>query len=153
LRAHGVGAINLAACRVEAEDGKIYHPPNLVHDGSAAVLEELGASAKFFPLFQQDTACRSLILNAKASSIDRSGSQHPSVKPVSLLRHLVRLYTPPGGVVLDPFAGSGTTAEAAIQEGFECVLVERDPEYVGDIVRRFGITPAGNRKLSIDDLV
>lgn len=44
---------------------------------------------------------------------DRAGSKHPTVKPVALMRWLVRLVTPPGGTVLDPFAGSGTTGAAA----------------------------------------
>ena len=55
---------------------------------------------------------------------------HPTTKPVDLMRHLVRLVTPPGGRILDPFLGSGTTAIAAIMEGFECVGIEREPEYV-----------------------
>ncbi len=46
------------------------------------------------------------------------------------MRWLVRLVTPPGGLILDPFAGTGTTAEAAILEGFDCVLIERDPDYI-----------------------
>jgi len=54
---------------------------------------------------------------------------HPTVKPIGLMRWLVRLVTPPGGLVLDPFAGSGTTGIAAVLEGFEFVGVERDPEY------------------------
>jgi DNA modification methylase len=49
------------------------------------------------------------------------------VKPLGLMRWLVRLVTPPGGTVLDPFAGTGTTGQAAALEGFRCVLVERDP--------------------------
>lgn len=55
---------------------------------------------------------------------------HPTVKPIALMRWLVRLVTPPGGVVLDPFAGSGTTGCACALEGFEFVGVEREPEYV-----------------------
>ncbi len=46
------------------------------------------------------------------------------------MRHLVRLVTPPGGLVLDPFAGSGTTGVACVMEGFDCLLMEREPEYV-----------------------
>jgi site-specific DNA-methyltransferase (adenine-specific) len=55
---------------------------------------------------------------------------HPTVKPVDLMRHLVRLVTPPGGTVLDPFLGSGTTAIAAELEGFPWIGIEREPEYV-----------------------
>lgn len=54
---------------------------------------------------------------------------HPTVKPIALMRWLVRLVTPPGGTVLDPFAGSGTTGIAAALEGFEFVGIEREPEY------------------------
>lgn len=66
----------------------------------------------------------------------RQGTLHPTVKPVDLMRWLVRLVTPPGGTVLDPFAGSGTTGTACLAEGFDCILVEREAEYVADIRRR-----------------
>jgi site-specific DNA-methyltransferase (adenine-specific) len=56
---------------------------------------------------------------------------HPTVKPIDLMRWLVRLVTPPGGLVLDPFTGSGTTGCAAVLEGFDFVGIEREPEYVG----------------------
>lgn len=57
-------------------------------------------------------------------------NNHPTVKPIALMRYLVRLVTPPGGRVLDPFTGSGTTGIAAVLEGFNFVGVELDPEYV-----------------------
>ncbi len=81
--------------------------------------------------------------SAKADADDRAGSKHPTVKPVDLMRWLCRLVTPPGGVVLDPFAGSGTTGEAAWREGFDAVLVEREPEYQADIRRRLALCTAG----------
>ena len=52
------------------------------------------------------------------------------MKPLELMRHLVRLVTPPGGLVLDPFLGSGTTAIAAQEEGFRCIGIEKEPEYM-----------------------
>jgi DNA modification methylase len=55
---------------------------------------------------------------------------HPTVKPVELMRHLVRLVTPQGGTVLDPFLGSGSTGVAAEQEGFDWIGIEREAEYV-----------------------
>jgi site-specific DNA-methyltransferase (adenine-specific) len=61
---------------------------------------------------------------------------HPTVKPLALMRHLVRLVTPPGGIVLDPFAGSGTTGEAALLEGMGSVLIEREADYAPLIVQR-----------------
>jgi DNA modification methylase len=58
------------------------------------------------------------------------------VKPLDLIRWLCRLITPPGGTVLDMFAGSGTTGEACVVEGFRAVLVEREPAYLPLIVAR-----------------
>jgi DNA modification methylase len=74
--------------------------------------------------------------SAKANKIERAGSNHPTVKPIALLRYLCRLITPPGGKILDPFAGSGTTGEAAILEGFRPIMIEQESEYVDDIIRR-----------------
>lgn len=67
---------------------------------------------------------------------DRFGSRHPTVKPVDLMRWLVALGTPPGGLVLDPFAGSGTTGVAALAGGRRAILIEREPGYVSDIQER-----------------
>ena len=61
---------------------------------------------------------------------------HPTVKPLDLMRWLVRLVTPPGGVVLEPFAGSGTTVEACIIEGFDCIAIEKGEEYLPLIMQR-----------------
>jgi site-specific DNA-methyltransferase (adenine-specific) len=57
-------------------------------------------------------------------------NHHPTVKPTDLMRYLCRLVTPPGGVVLDPFTGSGSTGKAAILEGFRFIGIEREAEYV-----------------------
>jgi hypothetical protein len=77
---------------------------------------------------------------AKASRADRStngaNNTHPTVKPTDLMRWLVRLVTPPGGVVLDPFAGSGSTLVAARAEGVRCIGIEREDEYARIIAAR-----------------
>ena len=73
---------------------------------------------------------------AKASSAERNGSKHPTVKPLDLMRYLCRLVTPPNGLILDPFAGSGTTLEAAHLEGFRCVGIEMSEEYCADVERK-----------------
>ena len=57
-------------------------------------------------------------------------NNHPTVKPVKLMQYLVRLVTPKGGTVLDPFTGSGTTGIACKLEGFEFIGIEREQEYV-----------------------
>jgi len=64
------------------------------------------------------------------------------VKPINLMRYLCRLITPPGGVVLDPFLGSGTTGIAALQEGFKFVGIEKEPEYLA--VAKARITAGGS---------
>ena len=58
-----------------------------------------------------------------------NGNRHPTVKPVNLCRWLCRLATPPGGVVLDPFAGSGSTGKGALMEGFSFYGIEKEEEY------------------------
>jgi DNA modification methylase len=81
--------------------------------------------------------------SSKADADDRLGSRHPTVKPVDLVQYLVRLVTPPGGLVLDPFAGTGTTGEAAWREGARAVLIERETEYQADVRRRMALALAG----------
>ena len=76
---------------------------------------------------------------AKANSSERpnvDGSAHPTVKPLELMRYLVRLVTPPGGTVLEPFGGSGTTIEACVIEGFRCIAIELTEEYLTLIAQR-----------------
>lgn len=90
-----------------------------------------GGASRFFPVFRYE---------AKAPDRERprlaDGTAHPTVKPLDLMRWLVRLVTPPGGTVLDLFAGSGTTGEACVIEGFDCILIERHEPYAQLIVER-----------------
>lgn len=91
---------------------------------------DTGSAARFF-------------WSSKAGTDDRLGSSHPTVKPIDLIQELVRLVTPPKGIVLDCFAGTGTTGEAAYREGFSAILIEREPEYQADIRRRMKLVLAG----------
>ena len=82
---------------------------------------------------------------AKASTSERNAgltqgylNKHPTVKPVELMRWLCRLVTPPGGLVLDPFMGSGTTGVAAKLEGFGFVGIEKDAESFATAQKRLG---------------
>jgi site-specific DNA-methyltransferase (adenine-specific) len=89
-----------------------------------------GGASRFFPVFRYQ---------AKAPTRERvkvDGIAHPTVKPLELMRWLVRLVTPPGGTVLEPFAGSGTTVEAAVLEGFQCIAIEREADYLPLIAAR-----------------
>jgi len=84
---------------------------------------------------------------AKASRAERNAGLerniHPTVKPVALMKYLIRLVVPKGGVVLDPFLGSGTTAVAAIEEGVEWIGCEREPEYLEIIKARVAAAQPG----------
>jgi DNA modification methylase len=83
-----------------------------------------GGASRFFPVFRYE---------AKAPASERprlsDGTAHTTVKPLALMQWLVRLVTPPGGTVLDPFAGSGTTLEACVIEGFDVIGVEREEPF------------------------
>lgn len=72
-----------------------------------------------------------------------SRNHHPTVKPVELMNHLVRLVTPPGGICLDPFLGSGTTALAAVASGRRCIGIERDESYLPLAPRRLRLLRRG----------
>jgi site-specific DNA-methyltransferase (adenine-specific) len=100
-------------------------PANIIHDGSHEVLE-------LFPQAGKDSAAR-FFYCAKPNTKEKTcngtiENKHVTVKPLSLIQYLCRLITPPGGTVLDPFAGSGTTAIACMREGFNYILIELEEE-------------------------
>ena len=139
--AYGTGAINVDNCRVgndvlpaqvrvvtrmgtfqgaegnETPERTGRWPANLIHDGSEEVCLALKSGARFF-------------YSAKTGKDDReTDNNHPTVKPTTLMAYLCRLVTPPGGTVLDPFMGSGSTGKAATVNGFRFIGIERDPAY------------------------
>ncbi len=150
--AHGTGALNIDGCRVAGtwkpvapnaggrrggvmgaatqHPGGECHaagrwPANVVLDDTTA--HGIGTEARYF-------YC------AKAPTKERprhdDGTAHPTVKPLTLMRWLVRLVTPPGGTILEPFAGSGTTLEAALLEGFHAIGIEANEDYLPLIRQR-----------------
>ena len=152
---HGTGAINVDGCRVGDSTGR--WPANLIHDGSEDVVwcfpqttpspskpvrqgggqgykpgAEYGAARDGFGVGYGDSGSAARFFYcAKASKADRGVENvHPTVKPTELMRYLCRLVTPPGGVVLDPFMGSGSTGKAAVLEGFRFIGIEREAEYL-----------------------
>jgi site-specific DNA-methyltransferase (adenine-specific) len=72
--------------------------------------------------------------NSKLKAVEKAsagvGNNHPTVKPVALMRYLIKLVTPPNSIVLDPFSGSGSTGMAAVELGHEFIGCELDPAYV-----------------------
>jgi DNA modification methylase len=157
LGCKGLNALQIEACRVGTR-----WPANIVHDGSPEVVglfpdnagqaapltshssdkhrncygafagteegfaphDELGSAARFF-------YC------ARASAAERGeGNYCETVKPLELMQYLVRLVTPPGGCVLDPFMGSGTTGLAARAEGFTFVGIDNDPGHFAYVAKR-----------------
>jgi site-specific DNA-methyltransferase (adenine-specific) len=74
--------------------------------------------------------------NPRNRGLQRRGNFHPTVKPIELMRYLVRLVTPNDGVVLDPFTGSGTTGMACVLEGVRFIGIEREADYVAIAERR-----------------
>ena len=128
---HGTGAVNIGGCWTVRRDGKKHSPSSAMHDGSEAVRR----------ILEKDAPTASLSLNEfffvpKPGKKERDGNPHPTAKPVALMRHLVRLVTPPGGIVLDPFMGSGTTALAARAEGMDFIGMEREGEFFETARRR-----------------
>ena len=175
--AHGVGGLNIDACRVDgasAPAGRF--PANVLLDEHAAkemdeqsgvlksganlphhvmknagdvygtygpmtgynIPADSGGASRFFPVFKYQAKApkkeRPVI-----ESEDGSKIQHPTVKPEKLMEWLVELITPPGGVVLDPFAGSGTTLQAALNKGFQPIGIEQEADYIQLIKKRLGL--------------
>lgn len=134
-------------------------PANLIHDGSAEVVAlfpesssgamksgtqraaQEGPGSVCYGTYGGNTTSRNIEASsgsaarffyaAKASKADRGADNvHPTVKPTDLMAYLVRLVTPPGGTVLDPFTGSGSTGKACMREGFGFIGCELSPEYL-----------------------
>lgn len=132
-------------------------PANVIHDGSDEVLaafpdakgqqgdlKETGrarpSSGRFGDMapplahparIESETSAARFFYCAKASKLDRGeGNTHPTVKPTDLMAYLVRLVTPPGGVVLDPFMGSGSTGKAAMRESMRFIGIDMTEEYI-----------------------
>jgi hypothetical protein len=95
-----------------------------------------GGVGRFFKACEYTEEERRIFYCGKVKPKERGSSKHPTLKPLALMRYLCRLVTPKGGLILDPFAGSGTTGQAAIEEGFDAILIEREQEYVNDCERR-----------------
>jgi hypothetical protein len=155
LRGSADGSLNGGGC-VSIDAGR--WPANLIHDGSEEVVGLSGSAARFFYCAKaskrdRDEGCEGfdmkpsyMVENGSKTAAAANGvrydrttvqrNNHPTVKPTDLMRYLCRLVTPPGGTVLDPFAGSGSTGKGAVLEGFNFIGIEREAEYVEIAKRR-----------------
>lgn len=179
VQEHGVGAINVDACRVGDEvrtydltmvsgqhsvtggglnqkSGEVTvqgrFPANFIHDGSDEVVQHFpDNSQRFFyhakvsraerhtgldnpgPLFPgADGGGWQVVQTNNGDTTNKSnvGNNHPTVKPVALMKYLVQLVTPKGGKVLDPFNGSGSTGMACVELGMDYTGIDLDPHYI-----------------------
>jgi len=93
--------------------------------GNLISRDDTGTAARFFLQVDPDP----FFYCAKASPSERAGCKFPTVKPLKLIKYLVTLITPPGGIVLDPFLGSGTTGIACNELGFDWVGIDLDTSF------------------------
>jgi DNA modification methylase len=152
---HGTGGINIDASRVGESSAQGRFPANLVlTEGEATEMLDAQASQEVSRFFYCAKISRSerhaglekavdakRMSDARPNSPDmtgkfpdhdgreKTGNHHPTVKPKKLMSYLIRMITPPGGVVLDPFMGSGSTGLAAKEAGFSFLGVEKEPDY------------------------
>ncbi|RLG44751.1 MAG: site-specific DNA-methyltransferase [Thermoproteota archaeon] len=151
---HSTGGINIDGCRVGSEGQRGRYPANIIHDGGEDVLNVFPVNSGSGKVTNKRKTHQSFGRNGtfkqrahetdyswsgssmgttsrffyctKASPAERDNSTHPTIKPIALMRYLVKLITPPNGVVLDPFMGSGSTLIAAHYEGFDSIGIEID---------------------------
>lgn len=146
----GTGCLNIDGCRIQTESR---FPANILHDGSSEALEVFPnnntSASRFFYCAkaskkEKDEGLEDFEKRRHSDRIKDDGvggdnprnrtnkakkNVHPTVKPISLMKYLCRLITPPKGIVLDTFMGSGSTGIGAILEGFSFIGIEREEEY------------------------
>ena len=154
---------NAKADLVDNEKGRF--PANVIHDGSEEVLDEFEkygdtkstggggdktfwydkkvgtTTTKEYPKlvgYNDVGSPAKFFYSPKASKKEKGDTEHPTVKPVELMKYLVRLVTRKKGIVLDPFAGTGTTGEAALLQNRKYYMIEKNKKYFKDIEKRVG---------------
>lgn len=149
VQRYGTGAINIDDCRIPRSDGRMGYPSTVFHSGDPVVMN-------WFAGLGGDSRKDEFFYCAKARAADKvfrcptcgtrtvgmkppcghDPESHPTAKPLSLLSALIKMHAPPGGIVLDPFMGTGPIPQVAIANGFRAVGVERDEVYFGDALAR-----------------
>jgi site-specific DNA-methyltransferase (adenine-specific) len=130
---------------LDEQSGKLKSGSNCVRSKEGSFIEHggLGKAGDVQITYGDTGGASRFFYCAKASKSERGeGNTHPTVKPLKLMEYLVRLVTPPNGIVLDPFAGSGTTLLAAQNEGFNYIGIEKEKAHCDIINKRIN----GNNK-------
>lgn len=174
---HGTGALNIGAVQVTRKDGETRYPANIITDGSKVVEKGFAGGDSNFnscSLSILDELLNPILYYSKAQERDRefgldkhesevrrstlfSGNDtefkniHPTVKPLALMRHLVRLVSRPGDTILDCFLGSGSTGCAAILENRRFVGMELNQDYFGVAEARIRRTVELKEKFKVSD--
>ena len=122
-KGNGKGAYNYAGREYNNKDTSMFNGDK---PQAPSNFNDSGNASRFF---------KSIIYQAKSSKSDRNSNGavkniHPTCKPTKLMEYLIKMVTPKGGVVLDPFAGSRTTGVACQNTGHNYILIEKEPEYV-----------------------
>lgn len=159
VREWGTSAINVDGCAIDTDDkikqyktifkdGKdktVRYPANFIHDGSPEVVDMFPSKgskneSRFFYCPKPTPKEREEGLeNINIKTFNKKKNIHPTVKPIELMSYLCKMVTPPNGVVLDPFMGSGSTGKAAKKEGFNFIGIERDQDFFNLAKARCGI--------------
>jgi len=175
---YGVGALNIDATRIERDQEEARFPANVIgeiaepyqkyfycpkvsrrerhigYDLNDVPTNEFNdpGKVKDHPLWDESIGSSVSRLQDKIRKMNPVGNNHPTVKPIELMKYLIKLITPKGGRVLDPFNGSGSTGCAAVELGYEYVGIELDPKYVDIACRRIAAWIAEHNPTTYNEL-
>jgi len=163
---YGVGALNIDATRVPYDTNDLYKPGQVMPYAKKVILEQANSEVIGKDAHEENTGWVAPELGRFPSNvlgeilqadyqkyfycpkvsrrerhigfddIEKQGNNHPTVKPIELMKYLIKLITPPGGTVLDPFNGSGSTGCAAVELGYDYIGCELDPAYIDISLKR-----------------
>jgi site-specific DNA-methyltransferase (adenine-specific) len=166
-----------AGTQRSTDGGYMGHMPPVISNDTYG---DMGGASRYFPTFryvakasrsERNRGCEEIEAQRKSNyaphdpnenklqtrlhgSVERRGNHHPTVKPLALMSWLITLITPPGGLVLDPFAGSGSTLVAAKMAGWQYLGIEREAAYVAIAEARLNAVVAGESatpELTLED--
>lgn len=158
VQEYGTGALNIDACRIDSEPDqnqgrfpsnvlgeipdyqKYFYCPKVSraerHLGFELTAIPANSSGMFDQAYNQNSEFAGKLYTAIQNETLHAGNNHPTVKPLALMAYLIKLVTPPGGSVLDPFNGSGSTGLAAVSLGHQYLGIDLDQNYVDISIKR-----------------